>query len=39
MFNMLVHCESLGCGIDQSLSKIHNTFRVEQTHPIGHVWA
>jgi hypothetical protein len=36
MFNMLVHCTTLGA--TPHISNIHNSFAVEPTHPIEHVW-
>jgi hypothetical protein len=36
MFNMLVHCTTLGA--TPHMSNIHNSFAVQPTHPIEHVW-
>ena len=36
MFNMLVHCTTLGN--TPHISNIHNSFRVEPTMPVEHVW-
>jgi hypothetical protein len=36
MFNMLVHCASLGN--TPNISNIHNSFKVSESHPIEHVW-